>query len=242
MITEDNRQSVLKTYYSKYLTDARGLNQSSVGHYLDALNNISRRLKNKNLVKNDIYEISELDILIKYREILFSDPDFIELDSRGRRMYSSGLNNYIRFASGDEFRTAVMNITEFDTPIAPPVTVSSDQTTWRRSGILRSQILVIANYTCEINKNHETFIAEKTRHPFMESHHIIPMRFQNDFEYSLDVYANLICLCPICHRKIHYGLKQERKDMMKRILSDREERLIHSGISLCSEDIIEMVI
>ena len=58
MENEFSNQSVLKTYYSKYLTDVRGLSNSSVAHYLDALNNISRRLKDKGLVSNDIYEVS----------------------------------------------------------------------------------------------------------------------------------------------------------------------------------------
>lgn len=35
-------KSVLKEYYSRYLLDVRGLSMSSVKHYLDALNNISK--------------------------------------------------------------------------------------------------------------------------------------------------------------------------------------------------------
>lgn len=41
---------VLKEYYVRYLTDVRNLSQSSVKHYVDALNNISRYLVSKNLV------------------------------------------------------------------------------------------------------------------------------------------------------------------------------------------------
>ncbi len=44
-----NRKSILKTYYAKYLKDVRGLTDSSVNHYYDALNNISKRLKTKDL-------------------------------------------------------------------------------------------------------------------------------------------------------------------------------------------------
>ncbi len=40
----------------------------------------------------------------------------------------------------------------------------------------------------------------------------IEMPVEDSREYahkacSLDVYANIICLCPICHRLLHYGLK-----------------------------------
>ncbi len=56
-----DRGAALKEYYSRYLQTVRGLTMSSVRHYLDALNNISRRLVSRQLVRNDIYEIMDLD-------------------------------------------------------------------------------------------------------------------------------------------------------------------------------------
>lgn len=37
-------QAVLKEYYAKYLKDVRKVSDSTVKHYFDALNNISRYL------------------------------------------------------------------------------------------------------------------------------------------------------------------------------------------------------
>ena len=54
------RASVLKEYYSRYLTEIRGLSKSSVKHYLDALNNISRRLREKNMIQQDILNPNEM--------------------------------------------------------------------------------------------------------------------------------------------------------------------------------------
>lgn len=59
----ENRKSVLQEYYARYLTKVRGSSESTVKHYLDALNNISRRLKEKEIVSKDIYEIMDLLIL-----------------------------------------------------------------------------------------------------------------------------------------------------------------------------------
>lgn len=87
---------MLKGYFFRYLTGVIGLSQSTVNHYYDALNNISRRLKEKGLVKSDIYEIANLEQLSAVREILYADSDFIETNNRGRRMYSAGLNNYFK--------------------------------------------------------------------------------------------------------------------------------------------------
>lgn len=60
-----NRRSVLQAYYSRYLTEIRGSSESTVRHYLDALNNISKKLKAKDIVETDIYEIMDLNELSK---------------------------------------------------------------------------------------------------------------------------------------------------------------------------------
>jgi 5-methylcytosine-specific restriction protein A len=235
-----DRQSELKTYYSKYMTDVRGLSKSSVNHYLDALNNISRRLRDKGLVSENIYEIKDYEYLTQMRSILYADPDFIDLDTRGQRMYSAGLNNYIRFASGEDFSAINNRITDFDIPVAPSEATNIEQKVWKRSSILRSQALAFANYTCEVNKDHQTFIAENTKRAYMESHHLIPISFQNYFNYSLDIYANIVCLCPTCHRQIHYGLTRDRQILLSMLYEKRMERLINSGILISYNDMVNL--
>lgn len=59
---------------------------------------------------------------------------------------------------------------------------------------------------------------------------------------SLDVYANLICLCPICHRLLHYGREDEKRVLLNQIYTDRASRLVNSGIKLSKNDFIEMVL
>lgn len=242
MFEYDDRTSTLKEYYSRYLISVRGLTQSSVAHYIDALNNISRRLREKNLVNKDIYEIMNLEQLSYIRNVLFNDPDFIVQNERGRRMYSAGLNNYYRFASGEGFQKSKEVIAAFDIPLQPEEPVVVQQTIYKRSEILRTQALTIANYKCEIDGDHQSFIAENTKKPYMEGHHAIPMRLQDSFDHSLDVYANLVCLCPVCHRRIHYGIVDDRKQMLKLIYHNRADRLANSGIKLGMDEFTHMVI
>lgn len=235
-----DRSSVLKEYYARYLQTVRGLTASSVRHYLDALNNISRRLVSKQLVRADIYEITDLDYLESVKDILYADPEFVEQNERGKRMYSAGLNNYLRFASGEDYSMMFGKMEAMDIPLRPENPAVVEKTAWKRSNILRLQTLISADYKCEIDNHHETFIAEKTGKPYMESHHAIPMRQQPHFSNSLDVYANLICLCPICHRRIHYGLRAEREDLNQRIYYNRAERLAKSGIYLNLQEFVEL--
>ena len=238
----DSYKSVLKEYYARYLVDVRHLSNSSVKHYLDALNNISKRLKEKNLVESDIYEIADLEQLTIVKSVLFADPDFIALDTRGRRMYSSGLNNYCRFAAGEGFNKIRQEMMILDAPIAPEAARIVEQKVWHRSGILRTQALELAGYVCEFNPEHYTFVAESTQKPYMEGHHAIPMYLQDEFKVSLDVYSNIICLCPICHRKIHFGMKDDRVEMASKIYNERSERLANSGIILSKNDFLDIVL
>lgn len=237
----ENRKAVLQEYYSRYLTEIRGLSTSSVKHYLDALNNISRKLKAKDVVSTDIYEIMDLNDLTEARRILFDDPEFIAQDTRGRRMYSSGLNNYYRFATGEGFAESASTdgtnrMRLMDIPITPTQPRMVSRVEWNRSNILREQALLFAGYACEIDQRHESFIAEKTNKTYMEGHHAIPMNNQPQFDQSLDVYANIICLCPICHRRIHHGVKSDRIHMMNMLYESRADRLANSGIQLSREE------
>ena len=88
----------------RYLKNVRQVKDSTANHYIDALNHITRYLVNKDMVEKSIYEISEIGELEVLRTFLKNDKDFIELDKRGHQMYSAGMNNYYKFASGEGFR------------------------------------------------------------------------------------------------------------------------------------------
>lgn len=236
--TNTNHGSVLKEYYARYLTDIRKNSQSTVKHYFDALNNISRRLKEKSLVRENIYEVADIDTLFQFRDILYSDPDFLQANERGRRMYSAGLNNYCRFASGEGFSEIAEKIKTFDVPVSKDQNLTITKTIWKRSGVLRMQAFELANYKCELNDEHKTFIAESTHKPYMEGHHALPMSLQDQFPVSLDVYSNIICLCPLCHRKIHYGVENEKKFMLDIIYAKRSLRLARSGIKMSQDEFV----
>lgn len=129
-----------------------------------------------------------------------------------------------------------------DIPIALDQPHAVQKIEWARSNILREQALVFAGYACEIDKRHESFIAEKTNKAYMEGHHAIPMNNQPRFKHSLDVYANIVCLCPICHRRIHHGIEIDRIHMMNTIYAKRADRLANSGIQLSQEEFAQFAL
>lgn len=237
---EDDK--VLREYFICFLRDVRGVKMSAVNHYLGALNVISKYLVEHGKINSSIFEISDISGLEIVREYLYHQSDFVEKDKRGHQMYSAGLNNYIKFASGEEFGTVGKDVVQLDfaVPISETHTITIEQ--WKRKGIIKNQSIELAHYSCEIDEGHKTFIAASTNKQYMEGHHAIPYREQVHFDVSLDVYANIVCLCPICHRMLHYGLESEKKNALDKIYYDRAERFAKSGIKISRDEFIEIAI
>lgn len=227
---------VLMVYYAKYLKEIRKVSDSTVKHYQDALRYISRYLVQKHKLQETIYEIQNVGELEKVREYLYNDPDFAVLDKRGHQMYSAGFNNYLKFANGTGFANIHQEIVVLDTEMPVQKQQNITLETWKRSSIIKMQTIESAGYQCEIDSGHMTFTAKSTGHPYMEGHHAVPMKFQSKFSRSLDVYANVICLCPICHRLLHYGIEVEKRNVIDKIYYDRADRLAASGIQISKDD------
>lgn len=87
-----------------------------------------------------------------------------------------------------------------------------------------------ADYQCEFDQSHETFIRKKDGHPYTEPHHIIPLCRYNDFLYDLDVEANIVSLCSNCHNLVHYGI--EYQEMLRKLYEQRKELLVKAGLDI----------
>ena len=232
----------LKKYYEKYLQETKELSVRTVKHYSDALNTISRILKSDNKIVDSIYDvesIEELEGLIKY---ISKNNEYIGLNKRGNGMYSAGLNHFFQFVKGEKFKDNAFKINMLDMPVMRKSSKIITKELPDRSNIIRNQIIEASEHKCEYDNLHFSFIQEKDNKQYVEAHHIIPLKYQDKFENSLDVYANVIALCPNCHRKIHYGLKTEVNDMLNKIYIERIERYENSGIKIGINDLHNLLV
>lgn len=237
-----NHEYVLMQYYVRYLQEVRRLSKSSIGHYTQALRKISTMLVERNKIQETVYEIKDINELQLIREYLYKDPEFVTLDTRGNRMYSSGLNNYYRFASGEELfgKQNEMRNMDIEVPVGEKIIVQREE--WKRFAIITVQTLEAAEYKCEIDPTHNTFISATSGKQYMEGHHAIPMKLQDKFDKSIDVYANVICLCPICRRLLHHGMKHDKERLLNQIYKTRIDRMAASGITISKNDFIDIAI
>lgn len=160
--------------------------------------------------KNDIYN----EFLLKY-------SNYIELN----------MNHLINSNNIDE-----ENVGEpIYLPENIPELIDGIQRKYRRSRTKAKRAIVISNYECNIDSCHQTFFCKNGKR-YMEAHHLVPLQKQELFKTSLDVDANIVCLCPLCHRKLHYG--KDIREELKKLFDTRKELLEKSGIVISFEKLL----
>jgi 5-methylcytosine-specific restriction protein A len=115
----------------------------------------------------------------------------------------------------------------------------STSSTWWRDPDMGFTAISNANFKCENDPNHETFISAVTLKQFVEAHHLLPMEFQDEFEASIDVPENIISLCPNCHRAFHNSINQNKTALISKFFRKRNDFLKERDINLTENKLLE---
>lgn len=231
---------MLIEYFSQYLKANRNVSNRTIKHYITALNTLDSLLVKYEYPVKSVFQVLTRDELDLIKHFVSTNEEYIQKDSRGNRMYSVAFNHYYRFAVEDE-QFYSTDITRMDIPISKPQNIISIKTSWKRNQILVDQAIEGAHYCCEHDALHKTFTSASSGKPYMEGHHLIPLKYQGEFNNSLDVYANIVSLCPLCHRLLHFGEYKEKIYTLENIFEQRENRLCYSGIDIPKRDFINLV-
>lgn len=106
------------------------------------------------------------------------------------------------------------------------------------------QALKNANFKCEFDDSHSTFLTNNGV-PYMEGHHLIPCTVSNaerfwSKERNIDCPENIICLCPTCHRRIHFGRKVEKDHIIRSLYNKRKSLLQNVGIEISIDELLAL--
>lgn len=232
----------------KHYLEVCNVGQNSRQKYLDqAMHAITEALQRLKLLGpyETVYDIQSASFLRKCREVLRNDPDFMAKDKKGHQMYSAGFNHLIKFAEGlwiNEYGNGLASFVYSPKPVYNATSTIQEEVP-NRDRILVMQTLEAEHFICQAHPEHLSFPEDSGIgiHPYMEGHHLIPLKYQKEFSYSLDTYANIISLCPTCHRQIHFGLKEDRKKMINNLFEEREGQLQDSGIRTSKHEIWELL-
>lgn len=167
----------------------------------------------------------------------------LEVDSL-ESFYSLLLNKNLRYVLGDEneesFQVHVER-TELDPFIqtedipVPPIRSGlnrSPATMWKRNHLTAKKAIVHGGYKCEFDDKHLFFQSSVTGENYVEAHHLIPMEYQGQFDWSLDVEANIISLCALCHKTVHHAPIETIAPIIKNLYHLRKARLQKCGIDI----------
>ncbi len=175
--------------------------------------------------------------------------NFVVKFGKKDKIYTSFLTKYESFVDlgltgkYDEMPISSADIEEsekFGPPVYKPETVP--KTILSKSGKYQRDIhkskksIANSSFKCNLDEKHVSF-ETKSGKMYMEAHHLIPLSKQKEFSNSLDVDANIICLCPNCHRKLHHGKDIEKE--LKVLFEKRKIALSKSGLSISFEQLLD---
>ena len=139
--------------------------------------------------------------------------------------------------------TNVVESTEIqiiDEPKAKQEAVIDDKGTRRfpRDPQVAARALSQGKYLCTYNNEHFTFKAKGSDHMYVEAHHLIPISESDKFVTSIDVEANIVSLCSICHDCIHHGTDEDKYELIKKLYIERKDRLEKAGVFVSLEQLL----
>jgi 5-methylcytosine-specific restriction protein A len=114
----------------------------------------------------------------------------------------------------------------------PPMLPGKLGNRYARNGKKSAEALVTAGFACEYDSTHDTFTSAKHGNRYVEGHHLIPMSAQSTFLANLDVRANIVSLCPTCHRLLHHGITGDKTPILAKLLGERTPALLAKGINV----------
>ena len=108
---------------------------------------------------------------------------------------------------------------------------------------LSKTAIELVNYRCEYgminSEQHKTF-TNKRGVNYSEGHHLIPMSKQDFFgKKNLDRLENIVSLCPVCHKQVHYGDKSSRDEILSKLYLYRNSKLQSAGIYITLNDLLK---
>lgn len=114
-----------------------------------------------------------------------------------------------------------------------------------KKAYISKQAIRAVHYKCAFDETHETFLTNKGL-PYMEGHHLIPCTYSNaeyywsNFKRNIDCVENIVCLCPTCHRRIHFGSKEEQDTIIKFLYQKQISSLKTVGLDISIEELLSL--
>lgn len=213
----------------------------------------SDELVNLSTIENPfVIHIADYNVYM-FRQQRFYKGTYPALDEKIVTYIRSYLNNVETkddLIYQEEIQATDFNIkeTSIDTSNDKPEYLNgNDCRTVKKNAKIAKQALHHADYKCIVNHEHYTFKTAKAK-PYMEGHHLIPCTYSNALHFwktrrkNIDCENNIVCLCPTCHRQIHYGSDEEKRTLIEKLYSIQKGKLAEVGLDISLDELLEYYI
>ncbi len=128
------------------------------------------------------------------------------------------------------------NIVKDAEKVEPTITSGAIAKRYSKNPLIGKVAIQNCEYLCQNDQMHTTFIANSTKKPYMEAHHLIPISAQLEiwiqFGVNIDCIENIVSLCPNCHRAIHYAKDEFKIELLKKIFETKKDCLASIGLNI----------
>lgn len=240
LIDEFNSLNMSEFAYFLYLISDENKEYLSAIEELVSNQNIQLNFPNRNKFLDCKFPIFFKDLGIVYIENkrYFLNYEFREhLDEL--KVFSNDKNTFSKIMENNwKIRPMNEEIINSSNNRKPSKIIKTNSSTYTTDRNLKLKVFFDKNFMCEIDQNHTTFQKENGV-IFMEGHHLIPMKAQDDFENNLDRVENIVCLCPNCHRKVHHARRDIKKKIFENMFIKKNKDLKACGFKITSEEIFK---
>lgn len=255
---KNERVRICKEVYSLYGFKGRNNNPEN-GDYTPNINyriistcvqlGIIKRLPDHDTYGFKLYTVTKKGIellqkidnnIANYDPILVSSPENVEPENQSLRksVMIDDIYDELYIAETNNTKPdAILNTLDLPEPLANKYTTKILNR--KRDAKKAANAKLKANYLCEFDNAHLTFVARTNNKNYVEAHHLIPVQLQSRFWYNLDVEANIEAICPVCHRRIHHGTNDEKREVITKLYNERINRLKQCNIYIELKDLLE---
>lgn len=121
-----------------------------------------------------------------------------------------------------DVQTEILNTPQPKGPISQR---AGSRNIYLRDPAVAKHALSSAGHLCEIDITHKSFLRRHGNVLYMEPHHLIPMSFTDYYGVNLDREQNIFSLCSNCHNQIHYGTKEDVRQLVFKLFLSRESEI-----------------
>lgn len=233
-----------KEKFIEWMINNSKISQNTINKYSSAITTISKELTEYSINKIDIYEEVNPFEIDKLKEQYLNIDYLREKDKRGNRMYTSSLNWYKKYLEKNNntlFKDSLNECSIVYKKIPKgEFIITEGKKQWKRDRSIVDRSIEFSKNKCEYDNNHKHFISNKSGKNYVEGHHLIPIKYQDDFEYSLDVEANIVSLCVVCHKILHFGKIEDKINIINKLYKLRSNSLKLSGLEITLNDLINL--